>query len=150
MAGSSVGSDHQSLESVIEQLNQMMRREDSEHAPEAFSQLFRSQLLHEALAMSGRMRALQALPSASPTLNYAFMSPARRVANARNYYSNLAFGSLLRRSAEGPARQVILRMQPKRREELVQGMREKAPQGYQRYVEDYFRALASVRIKDEG
>ena len=36
-------------------------------------------------------------------------------------------------------------MQPKLREELLQGMREAGPEGYQKFIDDYFKRLTEVK-----
>ena len=43
-----------------------------------------------------------------------------------------------------PTRTVILKMQPRLREELLQGMREQGPEGYQQFIRDYFQRLTEV------
>ena len=42
-------------------------------------------------------------------------------------------------------RNVILKMPPRVREELLQGMREEGPEGYRKFIEDYFKRLTEVK-----
>ena len=42
-------------------------------------------------------------------------------------------------------RRVIMKMQPKEREELLQGLREDGPKGYQGFIRDYFQKLSRAR-----
>jgi hypothetical protein len=42
-------------------------------------------------------------------------------------------------------RTVILKMPPKVREELLQGLREEGPEGYRAFIRDYFQRLAKVK-----
>ena len=44
-----------------------------------------------------------------------------------------------------PTRTIILKMQPRIREELLQGMREEGPEGYRAFIRDYFRRLTKVQ-----
>ena len=43
------------------------------------------------------------------------------------------------------SRTLILRMQPRLREELLKGMREEGPEGYRKFIEDYFNRLTKVK-----
>ena len=43
------------------------------------------------------------------------------------------------------ARSLILKMPPRVREELLQGMREEGPEGYRKFIEDYFKRLTEVK-----
>src|SRR4051794_25976303 len=42
-------------------------------------------------------------------------------------------------------RTMILKMQPKLREELLQALREEGPEGYRAFIRDYFRRLTQVK-----
>jgi hypothetical protein len=42
-------------------------------------------------------------------------------------------------------RTVILKMPPRMREELLQSMREEGPEGYRRFIQDYFKRLTQVK-----
>jgi hypothetical protein len=42
-------------------------------------------------------------------------------------------------------RAAILKMQPQLREELLQSMREEGPEGYRKFIEDYFKRLTEVK-----
>ena len=41
-------------------------------------------------------------------------------------------------------RTTIMKMQPKVREALLQGLRDEGPEGYRRFIRDYFRRLTEV------
>ena len=47
------------------------------------------------------------------------------------------------------ARTVIMKMQPRVREELLQGLREEGPEGYRRFIRDYFRRLTKVKATEK-
>ena len=40
---------------------------------------------------------------------------------------------------------VILKMQPKMREQLLQGLKKVGPKGYRKFIRDYFRRLTKVK-----
>ena len=42
-------------------------------------------------------------------------------------------------------RTLILKMQPRLREELLQGLKEEGPDGYQKFIRNYFQRLAKVK-----
>lgn len=44
-----------------------------------------------------------------------------------------------------PTRMMLMKLQPKLREELLQGMREEGPEGYQKFVQDYFKRLTEEK-----
>ena len=44
-------------------------------------------------------------------------------------------------------RRVIMKMQPKEREELLQGLREEGPKAYRGFIRDYFKKLSRARTK---
>ena len=43
------------------------------------------------------------------------------------------------------ARTVIMKMQPREREDLLQGLKEEGPEGYRAFIRDYFRRLTKVQ-----
>lgn len=45
------------------------------------------------------------------------------------------------------ARTVIMKMQPREREDLLQGLKEEGPEGYRNFIRDYFRRLTKVQAK---
>jgi len=146
MADRTLGVDHEALRSMIEQLSRTRAARARQQPSRQLGQMLRSPELRQALAMSGRARQLRgAAPSAAPQA----AAPGPRPTGMTVYYDAPAWGGLVQRHAPGavpPAtRTVILRMQPQQREELLQGMREQAPEGYQRFVQAYFRRLARVR-----
>ena len=45
------------------------------------------------------------------------------------------------------ARAVIMKMQPREREDLIQGLKEDGPEGYRHFIRDYFRKLTKVQAE---
>ena len=43
------------------------------------------------------------------------------------------------------ARTVIMKMQPRQREQMLQGLREEGPEGYRSFIRDYFQRLTRVQ-----
>ena len=157
MASQSLGADHQSLQNILEQLRQLTTDDwqlmtDDRPRSRNLGQFLWSPSTQQALAMSGRMRRLRraavapqnrdaqvATPVAVPAVPAYLADPALRTDNWQLATDSMA-------GTVPPAtRRVILRMQPKQREELLQGMREEGPEGYHRFIQDYFKRLARIR-----
>ncbi len=67
-------------------------------------------------------------------------------------HSRYYAAKLPRRSADDidlATRTVIMKMQPREREELLQGLREDGPEGYREFIRDYFRRLTKVHGSDQ-
>jgi hypothetical protein len=45
---------------------------------------------------------------------------------------------------DAKTRATILQLPPRVREELLQGMKAQGPEGYQKFIQDYFRRLSAV------
>ena len=43
------------------------------------------------------------------------------------------------------ARTMLLKLPPRVREELLQGMQEQGPEGYRQFIDDYFKRLTEVK-----
>jgi hypothetical protein len=158
-AEQSLASDQQSLERMLERLNQAAHAQAGQQqgageagqsptsgqpsGSEGLEQLLRSADLQRANAMASRMRQLG---SGRTTAQGQGQSP--------NQNSESALGSLQGGPRAGmqldPAlakldpetRSLILKMQPKLRDQLLQGMREEGPEGYRQFIEDYFKRLS--------
>ena len=113
----------------------------SEHS---LAQTMQSSLMRQALAMAARMQQLakgkgkqgkgqgESTPSLSPDGNLQGGPRSDSV--------------LVELSKLDPAtRAVILKMQPKMCEELLLGMKEEGPDGYQKFIQDYFRRLSQEK-----
>jgi hypothetical protein len=48
------------------------------------------------------------------------------------------------RQLDPATRTMLLKMQPRVREELLQGMREEGPEGYRQFIREYFQRLTEV------
>jgi hypothetical protein len=148
-AQQSLSSDQNALEQLLQQLQQALngkgqdsKGNDADDAPAAqrLAQMMQSPAMQQAMAMAARMRQGQ---NSSPAQQQA--NPGQGT-NA-NLNGSVVAGTLDAELAKlDPAtRTVILKMQPRLREELLQGMREEGPEGYRKFIEDYFRRLTEVR-----
>ena len=101
------------------------------------------------MAMAQRLRAAQA--AARGEREHAPSSPSQRSGRG----AHPAFGARGPRLDEqqieqqlrqlDPAtRTMLLKMQPRVREELLQGMREEGPEGYRQFIREYFQRLTEV------
>ncbi len=148
-AEQSLASDQSALEQLLRQIEQAMRpgqphegQPMGEGAEQQLAQLLRSPSLQQALAMAARMRQggnRSPRPPGQPPPNQATQgnlegSPAPTAA---------LDGELAK--LDPAARGMILKLSPRVREELLQGMREEGPEGYRKFIEDYFKRLTEVK-----
>jgi hypothetical protein len=170
MADRSVSADHETLRGIVEELTKMASTKDQEPTASELRDALSSEQLQQALAMSDRVRQLLGLTPARPSGNAPNMPAPPQAPEAQGLAdapaqlgqpSNGAAGKpgvviqvpvqgLLQdapvaASLDPATRRIILRMQPKAREELLQGMRERGPEGYHEFIQDYFKKLARVR-----
>src|SRR5262249_34979577 len=137
----------QALDSSNAGRAQSSSREGAESSSaQDLGRMLQSQAMQQARAMASRMRGLARgsasgrgrgqrglpMPSQSPTGNLEG-APISGVGAAE--LSDL----------DPATRSIILKMQPKLREELLQGMREEGPEGYQKFIQDYFRRLSKEK-----
>jgi hypothetical protein len=155
--------DEQSLEEMLGQLQQALKegrslqgsdkQEDAngEASSRLMEHLLQSPSLRQALTMAARMhqphsgnRPRGAKPQTAP----AQILPQATAAAEGNLVGGNPTGQPLDVELghlDLAARSVILKMQPKLREELLQGMREEGPEGYRPFIQDYFKRLTEVK-----
>jgi hypothetical protein len=118
--------------------------------PQALAELLNSQRVQEAKAMAARMQAARqgADPNATAkpmTANAA--TPPNQAGSASATPSSLPVlpvdASLVDLDLE--TRTVLLKLPPRIREELLQGLREEGPEGYQQFIRNYYQRLAKVK-----
>jgi hypothetical protein len=152
-ARQSLGSDQQALEQMLRQLAQAMQKGKSgqpmgqEEGDDDLSQMMQSPLMQQALAMAQRMR--QGPPGRQQAQQG---QPGQPMGPSQSVQGNLQGAPRDGKPLDGelakldPAtRNVILKMPPRVREELLQGMREEGPEGYRKFIEDYFKRLTEVK-----
>jgi hypothetical protein len=151
-AEQSLASDEESLEQMLQQLRDALRpgrpgKGQPKDSDNELSRAMRSPAFEEAMAMAARLRQLRAqagrqqgqpTPQAQPrgqgVVGDLQGSPK----------GGVALESELNK-LDPATRNVIMKMQPKMREELLQSMREEGPEGYRKFIKEYFQRLTEVK-----
>ena len=132
---------------------------DAEQAPLSaekaaeLAQLLQSAKAQKAMQMAARLQAMQAgdaseqpnkgqkNPNAPPPPLKS--NPKPRSGLEGDNSSQFAMEAALK-DLDPATRSMILKMQPRVREELLQSLREEGPEGYQRFIRDYFKRLTKA------
>jgi hypothetical protein len=153
-AQKSLASDQQTLEQMMRALEQAMQANgkprgqprnqgqpnEADEAMDQLRQMLESPAMRAARAMMNRMQQGQASRSQpqnqppSPT-----QSPMSQQGNNPNV------GSAELSNLPLATREAILKLPPRVREELLQGLREQGPEGYGPFIEDYFKRLTESK-----
>lgn len=146
LAEKALGSDQQALEKLLEQLQAAAANPDQ---ADQLSQLMKSMNMRQARAMLRRMQQMQSQSQNPQQAN----QPPKPSENPRGLLTPADGGTdfILVEFDELDlnARTVIMKLQPKVREELLQGLREEGPEGYRRFIRDYFRRLTKVKATEK-
>lgn len=117
------------------------------------SKLLQSPKAQKAMQMAARLQAMQAgdasedpnkgqkNPNAPPPPLKS--NPKPRSGLEGDNSSQFAMEAVLK-ELDPATRSMILKMQPRVREELLQSLREEGPEGYQRFIRDYFKRLTKA------
>ena len=123
----------------------------SPQSMQQLSRLLSSPAMQRAMQMAAQLQPQQAQPL--PAMPMPMMSTGRSYYSAWGGYGGSMYWS---RAMVGedepidlPARTVILKMQPRVREQLLQAMRDEGPEGYQTFIRQYFRRLAEAGAEPE-
>lgn len=152
-ADQSLASDEHSLENMLHQLEQALSGQP--HASpsgqahggqeDPLAQMLQSPAMQQALAMVAQMRqmgGMQANGQRPPMSG-----------------QNLPQGNLHGGTMDDPAleaelsqmpldrRNAVLKLHPRLREQLLQGMREQGPDGYRQFIDEYFKRLTETKSK---
>jgi hypothetical protein len=124
---------------------------DAEELAGRLAELMQSPEMREARAMMNRVQQMRAQMAAraqnqaqNPNQPQGPKQPAP--ANQAATFATLP-GIPLEEALEGidlDTRTLILKMQPRVREELLQGLKDEGPDGYQKFIRNYFQRLARV------
>ena len=114
------------------------------------AELLNSEAVREARAMAARLQqARQAAELAQPGQTPQQSQPANPSAGPSSTTAALppsaAHLDVALQGLDLETRTILLKMQPKLREELLQGLREEGPQGYQKFIRNYYQRLARVK-----
>ncbi len=151
-AEKSLASDQQTLEKMLQGLEDAMKANGQEkgkpgqpnEADDAMQQLqnmLESPALREARAMLQRMHRGQASKSKQP----ANQPPTPSQSETSQSGSNPPVGAADLSKLSPSAREAVMKLSPRLREELLQGLREQGPEGYGPFIEDYFKRLTETK-----
>src|SRR5262249_21246090 len=105
------------------------------------AQMLRSQAMQQALDMANRMRGMQQSGRRHGQPN----TPQSQMATTGNMHGSPPAGFALDGELgklDLETRKALLKLPPKVREELLQSRSEKGPEGYQEFIDDYFKRLS--------
>jgi len=143
-AQKSLQSDANALEQMLQQLQKALNGEQGD-----LSQMMQSDLMRQAMAMAQRARQQGRGQGQKPG-----QPPGPPMPSTQPTTGNLTGGVQPGTPGEAelakldPAtRTVILKMPPRVREELLQGMKEEGPEGYRKFIQEYFKKLTEVKGK---
>ncbi|HEV3022785.1 MAG TPA: hypothetical protein VGX76_09960, partial [Pirellulales bacterium] len=124
-------------------------QENENSAAEQLAELMQSPAMREALDLANRLsnlqQTMQQASQAQPQPGPAHTSRGKSLGNLRPTSTSGQIIAVELAELEPGTRAIILKMQPKMREELLQGMREQGPQGYRKFIQDYFKRLSTVK-----
>jgi hypothetical protein len=155
-AEESLAADQQTLEQMLQNLQQAMKANgpkkpagkdnppgaEGDDAMQQLAQMLQSPAMQQALAMAGRMRQ-GSQPGKAPQPG---QTPPPTPAGPRDPSSpgNPNGGEAELAKLDPAARAALLKLPPRVREELLQGLRERGPEGYGPFIEDYFKRLTEA------
>ena len=145
LAEQALGSDQQSLEKMLEQLQAAAADPDQARQ---LAQMMKSMNMRQAQAMLRRMQQMlsqaQSQQPNQPPAPSENLTGLLTPVDGGTEFILVEFEDL-----DLNARTVIMKMQPRVREELLQGLREEGPEGYRRFIRDYFRRLTKVKATEK-
>jgi hypothetical protein len=119
--------------------------DDAEPA-QPLPELLQSPALQQALAMARRLRQAamtQQQQQSQQAAARTTIGPA--LGNLRPTSTSGEIVMVDLADLDPATRAVLLKMQPQLREELLQGMREQGPEGYRKFIQDYFQRLSTAK-----
>jgi hypothetical protein len=152
-----MAADQQTLEQMLHGLEQALQKSNPKGQPhsgqpneadEAMAQLqdmLQSPAMRAARDMLGRMRRAQSAQARRPGQQGRNQAPTPSQSQASQTGDNPMAPSTELASLPLSTQQAILKLPPRVREELLQGMREQGPDGYGPFIEDYFKRLTESK-----
>lgn len=155
-AEKSLESDEQSLEQMLQQLRNSMRANQSQNSrqsqngeqqAQSLAQMMKSQALQQAIAMANRMKQMRQGQSSQQAQrpNQPQSTPNPTTGNMQGGQPPGQHLDAELEKLDLPTRQILMKMQPRLREELLQGMREEGPEGYRQFIQDYYKRLTEAK-----
>jgi hypothetical protein len=146
------GQPHQGQQPHGQHAGEQGESSPQQDAAQQLAELMQSPAMREALDLADRIRQLQqslaqgqTQPQAQPPQGPAHTSRGKSMGNLRPTSSSGKIVEVELSQLDPGTRAIILKMQPKMREELLQGMREQGPEGYRKFIQDYFKRLSTVK-----
>jgi hypothetical protein len=161
MAEQSLAFDQEVLEDLIESLaSQLPEDAADELTPEQAEQLtslMSAQSTREALEMFRRLEQMlaageQGENTEDPQPAQAELPPPAQLSEIGNEAGVIGGVEAILVELDDldlATRTIIMKMQPREREELLQGLREDGPEGYREFIRDYFQRLTKVHGADQ-
>jgi len=117
---------------------------------QALSELLNSQRVQEAKAMAARLQAARQGADPNATAKPMAANATTPPSQAGSASANPSTLPVLPVDAklvdlDLETRTVLLKLPPRIREELLQGLREEGPEGYQQFIRNYYQRLARVK-----
>ncbi len=156
-AEKSLASDQQTLDQMLKNLDQALQNNGKQGKPqsgqpneadEAMQQLqdmLQSPAMRAARDMLGRMRRAQAAQARQPGQQGQNQSTSPSQSATSVAGSNPTTSSSELAGLPPDTRQAILRLPPRDREAIMQGLRQRGPDGYGPFIEDYFKRLTESK-----
>jgi hypothetical protein len=128
---------------------------------ENVAEVIQSERMQKALAMAARLQEMKlaAIQPADGQSSEKTPADSQQPNEQPPTLSQLALGNLIGvnqpenvlavelKDFDLATRTIILKMQPRLREELLQGLREQGPEGYRKFIRNYYRRLTKVQSK---
>lgn len=159
-AQQSLESDEQALDQILQQLKDAMsskkggregrpKEGGGKESDQQMDEMMESPLMQQAKAMAARMKGMRG----NPNRQRGPQTPPQSIP------TTAAVGDLAGANKDGKpqpselgkldpeARSVIMKMPERMQQELLQSMREEGPDGYKKFIKDYFNRLGDVQKK---
>jgi hypothetical protein len=138
LAQKAVESDQQSVEEMINALGEEV---DSLEAMQKLAAMMNSESVQQAKEM---LQRLEQGDNHRPSKPGVMGDPLAQLPDPIDGESmaDILTGLV---SLDLSARTVIMKMQPRQREQMLQGLREEGPEGYRSFIRDYFQRLTRVQ-----
>ena len=155
VAEQSLRADEETLSELLEEL--ALEEAASAEEAERLAELLNSAELQEAREMFERMNAMnepqesteESTDPSEEATELSQLPPASQLLReSEDVQAGVELIMLELDDLDVATRAIIMQMQPKAREELLQGLREEGPEAYRHFIRDYFRRLSKVQASD--
>jgi hypothetical protein len=145
----SLKSDQQTLEEMLRQLSQANKNaqnpkngqpSESDQLADALEQMMRSPAMRQAMEMARRMQQAKQMGRQRPQ---GQREPSHTNEGNREGTPPPPAREADLSKLDPDTRAIILRMPPRLRDELIQGMNEQGPEAYRAFIQDYFKRLTA-------